>query len=105
MSSWRVASRAKYARSGSPPAPVVRHGGRVVECCGVRQNRLAPRAPEAPEFLKPAHMAQLPARWIDDRQLRAELARPAEVIRDATGMRAGRLQFLEQGLHWPKSSE
>src|SRR2546430_11398254 len=47
----------------------------------VRQNRFAPSAPQAPELLKPAYMTQLPARWIDDRQPRAELARPAEVIR------------------------
>src|SRR3979490_709876 len=84
-----VLESARERRQRQRPALVVRHGGRVVQSVGVRQNRFAPRAPQAPEFLKPSYMTQLPARWVDGRQLRAELARPAEIIRDATGMRPG----------------
>jgi hypothetical protein len=41
-------------------------------------------------------MADFPARRIDDREARAELALAAEVVGDAAGVLARRFQLVEQ---------
>src|SRR5262245_4915605 len=98
-----VGERVAERRQRQLPARVVGHGGGVVEAVGVRQNRrsLLARAPEAPPLLEPGDMTYLPARRIDDREPRPELALAGEVVGDAPGAAAGRPQLLEQrfGLH------
>jgi hypothetical protein len=96
-------------RQRQAPARVVRHGGRVVERVGVGQNRRPGFAalPQAPELLEPAHMTHLPARRIDDRQQRAELALAGEVVDHAPRALARFAQLPDQvgGFHREQSSQ
>src|SRR5205823_3131614 len=81
----RLAIRNRVLERGQrqSPALVVRHGRRVVERVGVGQNRARlGLTPEAPIFLEPTDMAHFPARRIDDRKLRPELALARKVVDD-----------------------
>ena len=90
------------ARQRQAPARVVRHGSRVVERVGVRQNRRRPPLPQTPELLKPAHVAELPARRVDDREQRAEFPFAVQVVGHGARVRSGLLQFAAQ-IHAPES--
>lgn len=50
-------------------------------------------------------MSNLPAGWIDDRQLRAELALAAEIVGDAARMGPGCAQTGCKIIHGYESSE
>ena len=67
----------------------MRHGGGIVKRVCIRQDRIGERAlcplPQAPEFLEPGDVPDLPQRRIDDRELRSEQPIALEVGGDADG--------------------
>ena len=102
-----VRERVREGRQGQGPTCRMRHGGGVVQGIGVGQNRRARlrAAAQAPELLEPADMTKFPARRVDDRELRAELALTRQVVGDAPRMLAGGAQLLGQWMHNSESTE